>query len=168
MRWAALISVLILAVAGCREQSYEVDSRGLNYAVLKTPFDPNAGSYVFNGGSAAISGHVNLQGKVPGKFATVRLLPITAYTREYLGAMFQGEKAYYSAVAIDNLDPRFKRSMRYAQAGPAGEYAFQTVSKGAFYLYATVADRKSGTYFAVMEEINVDDGQQLKIDLDGV
>jgi len=168
MRQATLILIVLVALLGCRTQSYDVDSRGLNYVVLKTPFDPEAGRYVFNGGSAKVSGHVNLQGQVPGKFATVRLMPVTAYTREYLGAMFQGEKAYYSAVSIDNLDPRFSRSMRYAQAGPNGEFSFQTVGEGSFYLYATVADRKSDTYFAVMEQVTVADGQQLTVALDGV
>lgn len=130
-------------------------------------FQPEDAAWVFNTGTANISGKM-FSGTIPAEFARVRLIPVTPYSTKVLTFLFDGSKAYFKGKYVDNVDPRYEKNMRWTQADSNGDFKFHTIPSGKFYLYGTIANYKKGINFAHMEAIQVADGQQLRIDLDGV
>lgn len=93
---------------------------------------------------------------------------MTPYSTEIIGHLFGDSKAYYRGREFKNTDPRYEKSMRYANADKDGHYKMFNVPSGDFYLYAVVSDPPSGAYFSTYERVQVVDGKPMRVDLDGV
>lgn len=161
----ALLMAALTVLAACSSEKLE-RARALENAEVKTVFNPAEAAYVLQPGSATITGRV-YSGTIPGEYARIRLVPVTAYANETMQILFNGSKAYTGGIPIDNVDPRYKEHMRFAQADSQGHYTMHGVPSGRFYVYGTAANRKKGYGFGHMETIDVVAGKKYTVDLDG-
>lgn len=161
------LAVLTLALLGaCAQKKSSDEIFDFNNPTVTETFNPAEAAYVMRPGSATVSGRI-FAGPQPGEYATVRLVPVNAYSNQVMKILFQGSKAYHGGKPIDELDPRYKENMRYAKADVDGNYILHGVPAGRYYVYGTAANYNKGYGFGHMETLDVTDGQKYTVDLDG-
>ncbi len=156
-----LICGSLLLVAGCESSSTPFDG----VYTMSTQFDPAAAQYVDNLGSGAISGRAYQANAFSGAGANLQLVPVNAYSIEYMGHLFGTEKAYYTPTQVDKVHSQFKRYQRRTKADENGRYLFSGVPPGEYFVYAQLVENRSGV--ALYERVTIAKGQKIEIDLTG-
>jgi len=173
-RLSGLFCVLIL-LAGCGPL-VSMALHSTRQPPMETRFNIRHAAFVHATGTATIDGRVEMQmpkyvrGRydnrlVAGKFARVRLIPVSDYSREHMWHLFQGEKNYTKAVQVADLDPAYERMMRFATADIDGRFVLHAVPAGTYFLYATSS--RSDPPYAVADAVTVDDGDTVSVALNG-
>jgi hypothetical protein len=165
MRQLWILFFLIL-VTGCSKNTQKSFGPS-EQAKMSAVFDPAPAAYVLKPGTATLKGEVSATGRdgLPhkGKFANIRLIPETAYAGEYIDNLFRGKTVYRWGSTVLNVDKRFLKSMRHAQADKNGNYTFFGVPAGSYYVYAIAPLQKD--YFAVYKRATIAKGQMLELAL---
>lgn len=167
MRGFLTVGLLCLGLAGCQTTGHRADPD----ATVKARFDPDAVAYIRRQGTGKIDGTVALttsNGDVPAKGAALSLVPVGEYSKAVMVHLFQGRNAYFGKRPINKPDPRYGEYMRHAQADANGQYVFQDVPAGRYFVYATTTNKKDGNFMGLLEQVEVGDGQSVRVDLDGV
>ena len=100
-----------------------------------------------------------------GSHASLQLVPVTAYSTEYFNILFGGNKAYYQATPVENVDSGFRRHMRRTRADGNGNFEFPGVPPGEYYIYSQIVENRAGV--ALYQRVSITDGQKLKVDVSG-
>lgn len=132
---------------------------------MSTPFDPATAQYIDGLGTGSISGRTFLAGTFSGKFANLQLIPVTAYSMEYMKILFDGDKAYYKPVVISNVDSNFRRYQRRTRADDKGNFTFSGVPAGEYFVYSQLLEDRTGV--ALYERVSIGKGQKLRVDVTG-
>ena len=156
-----LVFTSLLFLAGCGSSSKPFN--GVH--TMSTAFDPTAARYIDNLGSGTISGRAYQADLFTGAGAKLQLVPVTAYSTEYMGYLFGSSKAYYTPTHVDKVHPQFRRYQRRTKADENGRYTFSGVPAGEYFVYAQLVENRTGV--ALYERVTIADGQQLQIDLTG-
>lgn len=155
----ALVNLLLLA--GCGSSSKPLN--GVH--TMSTVFDPTAAQYIDKLGSGTISGRAYQANLFTGAGAKLQLVPVTAYSTEYMGYLFGSSKAYYTPTRVDNIHYQYKRYQRRTKADENGRYTFSGVPPGEYFIYAQLVENRTGV--ALYERVTIADGQSVQIDLTG-
>ena len=167
MRIIGLLCV-VLALGGCQS--------------VKTvgAFDPHqqaVAEQALKSGTGKISGHAFIRapsGRIftaAGNF--VYLVPATPYADERFSKMFSGGRfnAAMFGNSLDSPDPDYARLMRKIKSGMSGQFEFDHVKPGRYYVSATVQWVPSGEALprggAVMDEVVVRGGETVKVVISG-
>ena len=98
---------------------------------MKGKFNASEAAYIDKPGTGTISGRtfhqVSGTTSFKGSHANLQLVPVTAYSTEYFNILFGGNKAYYQAIPVENVDSGFRRHMRRTRADGDGNYEFPGV-----------------------------------------
>jgi hypothetical protein len=168
IRLLALALLLCTAlVAGCNRTDGYLEEQPVS--IMQTAFDPQASAYVKELGSASITGtgSITVAGRTYyAQGSRFMLVPVTAYSTEYIGYLFGGSPSYDTPRDIENVDSRFVEYMRFAQGGEGGHFVMYGVPPGDYYLYVAIPD-PAERFYGVHRRITVVEGQTLDIALDG-
>lgn len=163
----AAVALIILLIPACSRMEEALD--GPILPTMTQPFDPDAAAYVLALGTGTITGQALYRGgetPIYGVLARVRLFPVTAYSSEYFGHLFQGGSTFTSARQVENVNVRFTEFMRQSQADDQGKFVMYGIPAGDFYLYTIVVGE--GVHGAgVYKRISLVEGQTLEVILDG-
>lgn len=158
-----------VALAACGDKSEKALSFSDTGPTMKGTFDPAAAAYINKLGTGTISGRtfhqVSGTTAFKGSHASLQLVPVTAYSTEYFNILFGGNKAYYQATPVENVDPGFRQHMRRTRADGNGNYKFPGVPPGDYYIYSQIVENRAGV--ALYQRVSITDGQKLKVDVSG-
>jgi len=132
--------VAAFATAGCLQDTAIAQN---NAIVLSTPFDPSAVAFAAKLGSGRIYGQLVTR-RAGGDVLTaagekVDLLPAVAYTDEMLS------KSTATSGKYANLDPRIKDYSRETTADATGNFTFDRLAPGKYYIVTQVKRKIPGT-----------------------
>jgi hypothetical protein len=128
------------ATAGCLQDTAIAQG---NSIVLSTPFDPSAVAFATKLGSGRIYGQLVIR-QAGGDILTaagekVYLMPAVAYTDEMLS------KSSTTSGTYANLDQRIKDYSRDTTADATGNFAFDRLAPGKYYIVTQVKRQIVGT-----------------------
>lgn len=133
---AALAGVLLALLAGCQTTPERV--------TVAAAFDARAAEAALKPGAATIRGSAFMR-KSTGVVVTaagevVYLIPDTAYARERFAARFGGEKfrPMRTGGDADDADAAYARLMRRTKADKQGDFAFENVRPGRYFVATQV------------------------------
>ena len=132
---------------------------------MSTAFDPSAAQYIDNLGSGTISGRAYQTNLFTGAGAKLQLIPVNAYSTEYMGYLFGSSKSYYTPTRVDKVHTQFRRYQRRSKADENGRYTFSGVPPGEYFIYAQLVENRTGV--ALYERVSIADGQKVQVDLTG-
>jgi len=156
---ALLVAAVLLGACSKEQNVIAADP------VISVPFDPTAADFINGLGTATVSGRTYHGQTHTGEFASLQLIPVTAYSVEYMRLLFGGNKAYYTPVRVANVDDGFKRYQRRARADGKGMFKFSGVPPGDYFVYSQLVENRAGV--ALHERITVGKGQKLQVDVSG-
>jgi len=165
------ILIFLVLWTGCSKNVGQTNSEEMFSAPkeqkMAGTFDPAAAAYILKPGTATIKGVASAKGRdglqYKVKLAKIRLIPETAYAREYIDKLFPGTTTVRWATSVGNVEERFFRSMRYAITDEQGNYTFFGVPQGSYYVYT--AKQLPSNFFAVYKRITVAKGQTINLPL---
>ncbi len=170
MKSPTLLIIVLVAIAmtGCDKAGRYLDEASLAPA-MQARFDADASAYVLGAGTSTVSGSATYNDGEELKIASnvrVRMYPVTAYTSEYFGHLFQGQAVATRSADVTNTDERFSSYSRVTGSDAEGNFTFLGIPEGDYYLYTT-ATGPSRAVVALYKRIIVQDGQNLNVVLDG-
>ena len=146
MRRLSLLMLCALALTGCR-------STAETSAPIATTaaFDANEAAFIKKTGTTKISGHafwrddngdtMNAAGEI------IRLVPVTAYARQRFAILYRGQR-YVPASQIQQApaDPQYVEYTRATRAESKGEFEFDNVAPGQYFVTAQVRYRAKSEF----------------------
>ncbi len=123
---------------------------------VTSPFVPAQAAYVNQRGAASVRGQAFMRqlggGVVTCAGEKVRLIPATAYARERMTKLYgnpQGGRInVYQGTSGKNLPPAYFKYMRLATCDAQGNFEFNGVANGSYYLVTRIVWMVPGSYFA--------------------
>jgi hypothetical protein len=131
----AAAGVMFLAIGGCVTTEQNI--------VLSTTFDPKEAAFIHKTGTGRIDGQAFMR-QVGGQVVTaagesVVLLPSVSYTDEIVAAAKAAEaRGPYAPKPKLEADPALKEYAKVTQADATGNFSFDRLGPGEYYLYTTV------------------------------
>jgi len=109
---------------------------------MRSTFSARQAAHILQYQSTVVQGRVwvktpgNLT--IVGKRSRVQLIPVTAYSTEYIDAMFDGKRTSILNVSVVNLDPNFFKYVRHEVADLDGLFAFSGVPDGDYFVLSSL------------------------------
>ena len=144
-------------------------------ARVEAPFDPKAGAFIHERGTAAIEGEVFLTRDyarlVRGAGERVYLIPETPYTRERFAALFRGAPAARWAPAIEDTPQAYFDQRRMTKADSRGQFSFENLAPGRYIVASPVTWTEPYMWIpkgaAVWDTVTVEPGGRARVILSG-
>lgn len=152
-----------MLLSGCTELRVDADAEPDAAQIV---FKASEAAYVLAEGAATITGRIYSQ-HIPGAHGRVRLIPVTPYSTHRMSLLFGEAQAHYRRTVREDADPDYYRHMRTVVSDHKGQYRFDRVPAGRFYVLGIVADQAEGNYFSHLETVEVAPAQQYVVNLDG-
>ncbi len=142
---------------------------------VASPFVPAQAAYVNQRGAASVRGQAFMRqlggGVVTCAGEKVRLIPATAYTRERITKIYGnpegGRINVYQGTSGKNLPPAYFRYMRQSICDAEGNFEFNGVADGTYYLVTRIVWMVPGSYFAegggVAKRVTVKGGRSVRV-----
>jgi hypothetical protein len=140
-----------------------------------SPFVPAQAAYVNHRGAASVRGQAFMRqlggGVVTCAGEKVRLIPATAYTRERITKLYgnpQGGRInVYQGTSGKNLPPAYFKYMRQSICDAEGNFEFNGVADGTYYLVTRIVWMVPGSYLAegggVAKRVTVKGGRSVRV-----
>lgn len=153
-----------LALAGCQS------TQSPSVVATKASFDNREAAFIKKRGEGKIAGHAfwrttdggtqNASGEI------IRLVPVTAYSRERFSALYAGRRSVPAgSIPKVDADPAYADYTRTTRAESSGRFEFGDVAPGDYYVTAQVVwkDKKAfvsqgGAMFDVVTVTGKEDG----------
>lgn len=109
---------------------------------MRSAFDADQARHILRYKQSTIKGRVwvttpgNLT--IVGERSRVQLIPVTAYTTEYMEAIFGDSRISAQNVSVVNLDPEMFKYVRHEVADLDGLFAFSGVPNGDYYVLSSL------------------------------
>ena len=140
----SIMLLVFLVIAGCMGRTIETT----------VPFDPNEVAYINKSGSATIDGQAFLRqnggGVVTCAGETVTLIPAGQYATQRMSQIFGDVKGgrinAYQGANQDNIDPRYLTMVRTTACDAEGDFVFNKVANGDYYVATRVVWSVPGSY----------------------
>jgi len=121
---------------------------------VTAPFVPAEAAFINQRGAARLSGQAFMRqmggGVVTCAGEKVRLIPATAYARERISKIYGTSKGgrvnIYQAASGKNMPPAYLKLMRIAICDAEGDFEFNGVANGAYYIATRVIWYTPGSY----------------------
>ena len=158
-----IIVLCLAALAGCINKGVD----------LKTPFNPQEASYILQPGEGSIKGRaaVTQNGQVLIAIGQeVQLIPITAYAIERMQAIYGNSNIQRENINIifTNPDPNYEAYKRRTRADFQGNFEFNNVPDGNYYVATAVLKGGGSTDFiAIRKRVSVIGGNEQMVLIDG-
>ena len=130
----------------------------------RVPFDESEFAAYRGSGSGVVGGQLvcTYEGKNhAGEGTPVTLIPVTAYTKEMV------ERELGDGVYLTGSDPRFKKYVRVTNADSKGNFVFNNIPAGEYFVAGEAAWSEAGSYTFVhqwaCERVKVGSGQTVRI-----
>lgn len=178
MRLLLLSTTLLITLSGCISIN-QLHRPKIQTIKLTNQFDPNEASFVLEKGTATITGSASLTDANGESIScagnNVYLVPVTEYSKERFLHLFGDSDNHFSGdeiifhVRFKPDHPDFRKYMKVSTCNYVGEFSFDNVSAGEYYLGTNIISEveeyntiKGG---ALAEMINVKEGESLEINL---
>ncbi len=180
-----LIAITTTFLAGCTTVTEKIakispfKSSMTQNVALKTSFNPDDAAYILTDGTATISGSsavIDASGeKITCAGNNVYLVPVNDYSHERYQYLFGNATKGFSPDSViqkvrftpDN--PEFRKYMRVSTCTYTGEFSFENVPEGQYYIGTNIISELDGYNTieggAYAKEITIKPGQSLKIEL---
>lgn len=159
---ASMVIAAIL-LAGCAAQKVQ----------LSSTFNPTEVAFFNKPGTAQINGQAFLK-TVGGDVKTaagnkVALVPVSAYSRERMNAIYGTGNCSTKAVDFGPPDPQFERYTKNTTADGDGRFRFEGLSAGQYFVATTVSWAVPSGYVTIpqgckiLKQVSLAEGQKLDI-----
>ena len=134
-----LISLLLAACAG-KFQSSQPSNSEPRLAVLTVKFNPKEANYIFDSGTATITGRAFIKatdGSIrTAAGGTATLLPVTEYAIQRVNAIYGSAGVATQKVKFskESDDPRYQVYTRTTAVGKGGSFTFSGLSAGDYFV----------------------------------
>jgi len=170
-----LISFFLAACGGSFRESPPA-STGPKLAVLTVKFDSKAANYIFDSGTATISGRAFVKASdgtiktAAGSSAT--LLPVTEYAIQRVNAIYGSAGVATQKVQFskESNDPRYQVYTRTAAVGEGGNFTFGGLAAGDYFVTTGInwkaidtSGRSVRRGLALVKRVTVADGKTVKV-----
>lgn len=179
-----LLTITSLALlSGCSNISSEIEAFKASTTQtvnLTVPFNPAEAAFILDEGTASIKGSSLVKDAV-GEVITcagnnVYLVPVNDYSRERYTYLFGGSANGFSPdetirkIKFKPDDPEFRKYMRVSTCNYIGEFVFENIPAGHYYIGTNIISEIDGyntiSGGAYAKEIRLKRGQKLTIALD--
>lgn len=186
MKLLPLVGCLLI-IAGCASEENSLKQRISNYkhslkneVELPVPFNPEDAAFIFNKGTATVKGKgvfkANTGQVISCDGSNVHLVPVTEYSKERYTYLVGGtNEGFISQELIQTIEftpdpPEYREYMRSTRCNYKGEFLFENVADGEYYLNTDIFSPVNG-YRAVKggvfaARIVVKSGEVIHVDLD--
>jgi hypothetical protein len=148
----SLFCALACAIALCGCQSIQTASP------TTTSFDAAAAGFIKKKGEAKIEGHAfwrdDKGGTTNAAGEIVRLVPVTAYSRERFAALYRGQRSIpANQIAQATSDPQYAEYTRTTRAESSGKFEFEDVAPGEYFVVSQVRYKDKDAFFHLQSGI---------------
>lgn len=178
MRSLLLSSSLLLILAGC-VTSNPFQRVKTHKITLNTEFDPSKAAYVLEKGTATITGSASLSDQFGDTITcagnNVFLVPVTEYSTERYQHLFGKNNNGFSSdeiifhVKFKPDNPDFRKYMKVSTCNYIGEFTFDNVASGEYYLGTNIISEVEGYNTieggALAKKITIKDQQNIEVNL---
>jgi len=128
----ALLGLLTTATSGCAEE-------------ISVPFDARQAQYILREGANTIMGRASLVSHSGHERScsdsNVYLIPVTSYSHEWVARIFGSPPSEYGSRIVEEhlaADAQFEKFQRRATCDDAGNFRFDHVPDGQYYVFSTI------------------------------
>lgn len=182
MRWKLRLLLLIPAIfiilSGCVVSSH-LQQRKTHNIQLITSFEPSTAAYILEKGTATITGSASLTDPNGETIScagnNVYLVPLTEYSTERFHHLFGKNGNGFSSddiifhVRFKPDTPEFRKYMRVSTCNYVGEFTFENIPAGEYYLGTNIISEVEGYNTieggALAKKITIINGENRKIKL---
>lgn len=143
--------------------------------IQSVPFVESSHTYVLASGTTSITGRASIESAgttITCEPAGARLFPVTAFTSERMmiiyGAAASGFRPAYEVLTFKNEPPEFKKYFRETTCTSQGEFHFDGLATGEYYVVAGVVSKErvhSLNHGYLMKRVRTVEGTEAKVEL---
>ena len=138
-------------------------------------FDVQEAAYIHGAGANVVEGRVFVRlwtgEEVPCRDKTVLLVPRTAFSEERIEYLYGGTREpglrrhLKGSRKLEAPDPEYREYMRKAPCNQAGEFRFEGLADGAYFVVGGVSWRETVGWVSIsmMQPVQVENGQRLHV-----
>lgn len=178
MKFLLLSTTLLITLSGCADIA-SLNARQMHTIKLTTTFNPDDARYILEHGNATITGSASITDAHGETIScagnNVILVPVTDYSTERYQHLFGSNSNGFSSddiifhVRFKPDTPEFRKYMKVSTCNYVGEFTFDQVADGEYYLGTNIISEMEGYNTiqggALAKKISVKNGKNLHIKL---